>query len=147
MVGFHATPAYDDRYVLDDIASGVLVRAPMDKVVRRLRPIEERIVVLGHSHRPDLVRLPSGTIVINPGSVGCPAYEDPTGQAHVSESGAPHARYALLDLDNDKDPEVMFLALAYDYEAAAKRAESNGRPEWAHALRTGFMPSPSGRSD
>jgi diadenosine tetraphosphatase ApaH/serine/threonine PP2A family protein phosphatase len=144
IVGFHATPSYDDRYVLDDIMAGVLVRAPMEKIVRRLGSVEPRIVLLGHSHRPDLVRLPSGAIIVNPGSVGCPAYEDPTGQAHVSQSGAPHARYALLDINNEKDPEVMFVALAYDWQSAAKRAEINGRPEWAHALRTGFMPSQSG---
>jgi predicted phosphodiesterase len=140
VIGFHATPTYDDRYVLDDTASGVLVRAPMEKILRRLGPIDQRIVVLGHSHRPDLVRLPNGTTVVNPGSVGCPAYQDPTGQAHVSESGTPHARYALLDVEDGKDPIVMFLALVFDHESAAKRAEINGRPEWAHALRTGFMP-------
>jgi predicted phosphodiesterase len=141
IVGFHATPAYDDRYVLDDIVAGALVRAPMEKIVRRLGAIEERIVLLGHSHRPDLVRLPSGAIIVNPGSVGCPAYEDPTGQAHVSEAGSPHARYAVVDTVEGKDPEVMFVALAYDWESAARRAETSGRPEWAHALRTGFMPS------
>ncbi|QRM55578.1 metallophosphoesterase family protein [Sinorhizobium sp. BG8] len=140
IVGFHATPAYDDRYVLDEIASGVLVRAPMGKIVRRLGDIAEKLVILGHSHRPDLVRLPSGTIVMNPGSVGCPAYFDPTGQAHASESGTPHARYAIVDTVDGGDPSIEFVALAYDYEAAACRAETNDRPDWAHALRTGFMP-------
>ncbi|MBL0373046.1 metallophosphoesterase family protein [Rhizobium sp. KVB221] len=140
VVGFHATPTYDDRYVLDDMVSGILVRAPIDKIVRRLGPSEAKLVLLGHSHRPDLVRLPGGTTVINPGSVGCPAYFDPTGQAHVSESGTPHARYALIDVADGKDPAVMFLALTYDHEAAARRAEINNRPDWAHALRTGFMP-------
>jgi predicted phosphodiesterase len=141
IVGFHATPTYDDRYVLDDIAAGVLTRAPMEKIVSRLGPVEAKIIILGHSHRADLVRLPNRTIVINPGSIGCPAYDDPTGQAHVSESGSPHVRYALLDVEDGREPDVMFLALAYDHESAARRAEINGRPEWAHALRTGFMPS------
>jgi hypothetical protein len=59
----------------------------------------------------------------------------------VSESGSPHVRYALLDVEDGREPDVMFLALAYDHESAARRAEINGRPEWAHALRTGFMPS------
>ena len=121
------------------MTSGVLVRASMEKIVRRLGPVAEKLVLLGHSHRPDLVRLPGGTIVMNPGSVGCPAYFDPTGQAHVSEAGAPHARYALVDAVDGSDPSVMFLALAFDYEAAARRAEANSRPDWAHALRTGFM--------
>lgn len=140
IIGFHATPAYDDRYVLDDIASGVLVRAPMEKIVRRLGVIEEKLVLLGHSHRQDLVRLPSGTIVMNPGTVGCPAYFDPSGQAHASEAGSPHARYALVDTVEGGEPSVAFMAVAFDHEAAARRADMNGRPDWAHALRTGFMP-------
>ncbi|TIT27090.1 MAG: metallophosphoesterase, partial [Mesorhizobium sp.] len=32
------------------------------------------------------------------------------------------------------------IAVDYDHEAAARQAEQAGRPEWAHALRTGFMP-------
>jgi hypothetical protein len=36
-------------------------------------------------------------LIVNPGSVGCPAYADPTPPSpHVSETGSPHARYALL---------------------------------------------------
>jgi hypothetical protein len=33
------------------------------------------------------------------------------------------------------------IAIAYDHGAAADRAEQNGRGDWAHALRTGFMPA------
>ena len=33
------------------------------------------------------------------------------------------------------------IALRYDHEAASAEAEANGRPDWAHALRTGFMPA------
>jgi hypothetical protein len=35
---------------------------------------------------------------------------------------------------------VDLIALTYDHEAAARPAEDNGRADWAHALRTGFMP-------
>jgi len=28
----------------------------------------------------------------------------------------------------------------YDWESEAARAERNGRPGWAYALRTGYMP-------
>jgi hypothetical protein len=31
-----------------------------------------------------------------------------------------------------------FHRVAYDWQAAAACAERNDRPEWAHALRTGF---------
>ena len=33
--------------------------------------------------------------MLNPGSVGCPAYQDPGDEPHVSEAGSPHARYAV----------------------------------------------------
>jgi predicted phosphodiesterase len=140
IVGFHATPAHDDRYVLDGIADGRLMRAPLTKIMRRLDGVAARIVLLGHSHRPDMVRLPDGRSILNPGSVGDPAYHDATGQAHVSEAGAPHARYALIEVDKGEIVEAAFRAVAYDWEGAARRAEENGRPDWAHALRTGFMP-------
>ena len=56
------------------------------------------------------------------------------------KSGAPFARYAVLRLDGRRVTGVDQIALAYDHEAAARRATSNGRPEWAYALRTGRMP-------
>jgi predicted phosphodiesterase len=140
LIGFHATPVHDDRYVIDDITQGRLVRAQVDKIIQRLGKIDARIVLLGHSHRPEMVQLATGVTIINPGSVGCPAYEDPTGQAHVSEAGTPHARYAILDYEETDDTTVTFFALSYPHEDAARRAEANARPEWAYALRTGLMP-------
>jgi predicted phosphodiesterase len=139
--GFHATPAHDDRYVLDAIADGRLMRARPEKIAERLQGLDARVILCGHSHRPDLVRLADGRVIINPGSVGDPAYHDPTGQPHVSEAGSPHARYAVIDLTSGGVASATFRALAYDHEAAALRAESNGRTDWAHALRTGFMPT------
>ena len=140
IVGFHATPGHDDRYVLDEIVEGRLVRASLEKITRRLGPPPAGIVLMGHSHRPDMLRLADGTLLINPGSVGDPGYEDTTGQRHCSEAGTPHARYAILDLADSALPDVTFRAVPYDFERAAQRAETLGRVEWAHALRTGFMP-------
>lgn len=140
VTAFHATPAHDDRYVIDDIHEGRLIRAPMEKILRRLGAVEARVVMLGHSHRADMIRLPNGTLILNPGSVGGPGYEDVTGQRHVSEAGTPHARYAILDLGDGALPAVDFHAVSYDFERAAARARDNGRDDWAHALATGFMP-------
>jgi predicted phosphodiesterase len=140
IIGFHATPAHDDRYVVEDIADGHLIRAPIEKISKRLGVIDARIVLLGHSHQSSQVLLPSGVTIINPGSVGCPAYEDPTGKAHCSEAGTPHARYAILDDGGSGNPAVTLCALPYPHDRAAQQALVNGRPEWAHALRTGFMP-------
>jgi predicted phosphodiesterase len=138
---FHASPGSDERYLLDDIQGGGLVRASAAEIARRLGETSARIILCGHSHRADFVQLSSGPLILNPGSVGCPAYDDPTGRPHVSEAGSPHARYAILDLAASPLPNVELRAIPYDFEAAARQAARNGRREWAFALRTGFMPS------
>jgi predicted phosphodiesterase len=136
----HGTPAHDQSYLIDEVRDGALARGCPKTIARRLGEVgRARVVLCGHSHRPDLVRLPGGVLVLNPGSVGCPAYDDPSAPAHVSESGSPHARYALIDLDGAREPRATFVAVPYASEEAARRAEANGRPDWARALRTGFM--------
>lgn len=141
VLAFHATPACDERYTLDSIVEGRLVQAPVAKILQRLGDVQARLILLAHSHRADCLCLPDGRWLLNPGSVGCPAYHDGTGQAHVSEAGAPLARYALVALPQAGPPDITFRALPYDHEAAARRALQNGRPDWAHALRIGRMPA------
>lgn len=137
----HGTPDRDETYLVETVRDGGIAPDAPDAVEGRLAGTGARIVLCGHSHRTELVRLPNGALIINPGSVGAPGYEDPAEPAHVSEAGSPHARYALLDLPDDAgaEPVVTFLAVPYDHEAAARRAEALGRPDWARALRTGFM--------
>ena len=52
------------------------------------------------------------------------------------EAGSPHARYAIVD-DASGRWEVEFLTVEYDWEASARIAEVNGRPDVARQLRTG----------
>jgi predicted phosphodiesterase len=143
VLAFHARPDHDERYLPEVIEAGRLVRAPLAQIERRLRNLDQshRLLLFGHSHRPELITLSDGRILYNPGSVGCPAYFDPEPPAHRSESGSPHARYGIVELDEAGVPaRIESIAAAYDHEAAARRAEESGRPEWAHALRFGFMP-------
>lgn len=138
MIAFHARPDHDEKYLTDAIVEGRLVRAPLVAIERRLGAVDPacRIMLCGHSHRSELIRIPGGPVIFNPGSIGCPAYDDSTPPAHVSEQGSPHARYGIVDLHPDRFESI---AVDYDHEAAARQAEQAGRPEWAHALRTGFM--------
>ncbi len=138
IVGFHATPSHDDRYLLDRISDGRLARAAVPKIGERLGGTRAALILCGHSHRQELIQLEDGRTILNPGSVGCPAYDDPTGQPHVSESGSPHARYAIADLIDGRLSSVTFRALAYDHEAAARRAKANGRPDWADGAADGL---------
>jgi len=140
VMAFHARPGDDDAYLIEDVAGGRLVAATAEAVAGRLGAVAGSIILTGHSHLPSVVSLDDGRHVINPGSVGVPAYDDPAEPAHVSESGSPLARYAIVTVEDGRLAHLDMIALPYDNEAAAVRAEANGRPEWAHALRTGRMP-------
>lgn len=134
----HGTPDDDNAYLLETVEGGRLVDAGEPAVRARLGRAGLRLVLCAHSHRPGLLRLADGALVVNPGSVGCPAYTDPTDPPHCSEARSPHARYAIV-LDEADGFAVEHVAIRYDWEAAAVAAETNGRPDWAAALRTGFV--------
>lgn len=143
IVAMHASPTSDTLYLLERIEHGELVRDRHDAIAARLSAAgAARLVLTGHSHRPDMVTIDGGVTIVNPGSVGCPAYDDDD-PPHVSESGSPHARYAIVTPDAGGGvPSVILVAVSYDHEGAARRAEASGRPEWAVALRTGFAVRP-----
>ncbi|RYE32899.1 MAG: metallophosphoesterase [Hyphomicrobiales bacterium] len=131
---FHASPGNDSAYLMEEVRNGHLVPAPIALIEQRLAGWTAPLMLCGHSHLPRAVRLQSGAIVLNPGSVGNPAYRD-TDPAHVSESGMPHARFAVVTLG--AGIAIEHHLVAYDWEHSAQRAEANGRADWAHALRTG----------
>ena len=133
---FHATPASDETYLMETVTGGRLQPAPPVEIASRLGAATARLILCGHSHQPRLAQLADGTVIVNPGSIGCPAYDDATTPAHVSESGSPHARFAVVTIHGG-EIAVEHHAVTYDWARAAQRAAENGRPEWAHALLTG----------
>jgi diadenosine tetraphosphatase ApaH/serine/threonine PP2A family protein phosphatase len=85
---------------------------------------------------PRVVHTADGRLVVNPGSVGLQAFEYDIPRPHYVEVGSPHARYAIVD--TGPEPRVELLNVPYDWDAAADDAARAGRPDWAHALATGF---------
>jgi len=135
----HGTPSSDVKYLLQTVTAAGQRDATGDDVARRLGDPQATLVLCGHSHlqREMTVQGPSGPVqVVNPGSVGLPAFDDEHGHPHVNESGSPHARYALVE-HGQEGWRVQLRQVAYDWEAAAAQAEANGRGDWADALRTG----------
>ncbi|HEY8611153.1 MAG TPA: metallophosphoesterase family protein, partial [Roseomonas sp.] len=110
--------------------------APLDAILPRLDGIgAARLVLCGHTHTPRAVTA-GGVLVVNPGSVGLPAYRDAEPVPHVMEAGSPHARYALA-MRTELGWSAELRAVAYDWDAAARQAEEHGRPDVAHVARTG----------
>jgi predicted phosphodiesterase len=133
---FHASPDDDSSYLYWDVHDdGARLRDEAD-IRRALEHWSQPVVLCGHDHLPRTTRLSDGRMIVNPGSVGLPAYADDKPFEHVMESGSPHARYAVMTAS----PEgwvVEQRAIPYDWRVAADMARSNGRDDWAQWLLTG----------
>jgi predicted phosphodiesterase len=133
----HGTPEADTEYLVEDVSGGFARPAGPAEIRARLGT-PSGVILCGHSHLPQHVRLEDGTRVANPGSVGLQAYYDSGYRfPHAIESGSPEARYLLLD-GGGREWQAAFRVIGYDWERAAVKADRGGRPEWGYALRTGY---------
>jgi predicted phosphodiesterase len=142
----HGTPASDLQYFLETVTErgyagagepGLRAATPAE-AAERAGSVSQGLILCGHTHLPRAVRLADGRLVVNPGSVGLQAFDDVHPRPHVVENGTPHARYALLTR-RGAQWQVELRAVPYDWEAAARQAQTNGRGDWADALRSGFV--------
>ena len=157
VLAFHATPDDDATYLTEtgvgltaDDTQGVR-EATDDELIERLGTAygAHALYLCGHTHLARSRRLPDGSLLVNPGSVGWPAYEDETPKPHRVEVGAPDARYAIVSRADDADDgsagqpgatwESRLRSAPYDHGAAAASAEGLGRADIAQALRTGRL--------
>ena len=135
---FHGTPFNDEIYLLETIENGRARLATHAEISDRLSATYYKQLACGHSHIQRVVELPGSIIIVNPGSVGLPAYDDTLPEYHIMESGSSHARYSIIDYQNSL-PSVDMISVSYDYKIAVKQALKNDRPDWAKGLESGYM--------
>ena len=127
---------FDSPYLMEQVeASGVFLRSTR-AIEASVAAISQPVILSGHSHVPRTVSLPNGKLIVNPGSVGLPAYTMETPIPYAMESGSPHAHYALLTKMQNKW-QVQHVQVPYDWEYAARVARDNQRADWAEWLTTG----------
>jgi len=132
----HGAPASDTIYLLEDIESGV-ARVRSDREIRELLiGVSSSLVICGHTHLPRTVMLSSEQVVVNPGSVGLPAYTDDEPAPHSMENFCPHASYAIIE-SSQAGWGIEHIKVAYDFQEAARAAASLERDDWVHFLTTG----------
>jgi predicted phosphodiesterase len=136
----HGTPGSDVEYFLESIEGAGVRPATSVEVEQRLGTTASAVVVCGHTHVPRVVRSRRGQLLVNPGSVGLPAYDDELPSYHVIENGSPDARYAIVER-RPAGWSAALIAVPYDHEYSAKLARARGRHDWEHALRTGYLPT------
>ncbi|MDH2329167.1 metallophosphoesterase family protein [Cereibacter sp. SYSU M97828] len=131
----HGTPRNDTTYWLETVLPGGQVVLKEDAQIAEELEGRASLFLCGHTHIPRRIDIGTRTI-LNPGSVGCPAYDDDRPVAHVMQTGTPAASYATLR------PTATGWATShhhvpYDPARMIRLAETAGRPDWVHALRHG----------
>ncbi len=112
----HGSPRKLNEYLFEDV--------PVEEITPMMQEAGVNVLICGHTHLPYHRVLESGIHIINAGSIGKPKHGDP------------QAVYALLEID--KDIDVIFIKVPYDYEAAAGAVEKAGLPvEFANIIRAG----------
>jgi predicted phosphodiesterase len=132
----HGVPSSDTTYLLEDVSSGHAVVHSEAAIMRHTADILEPVILCGHSHIPRTVQLAGGQLIVNPGSVGVPAYDDRMPVPHAMENFSPHASYAVLR-GGEWGWNVSLHRVAYDWKRAAEQARVQGREDWAQAIETG----------
>ena len=136
----HGTPHADDEYLIEKIENNQVKIKSNNELLNLLNLVSEKFVFCGHSHISRTIYLNSTNkekVIINPGSVGLPAYEDDLPFPHKMESNNPLTKYTIVTLTDETTYNIEHVELEYDYGYASKLAEKNGRLDWAYALRTG----------
>ena len=132
----HGTPQSDETYLLEEPSAHGSVLKSFEQISVLLGAVPQRLTLCAHSHILRTILLPDGRLIINPGSVGLPAYQEDTPFPHKMETGSPHARYAIIAKDAETYT-VNHLAIMYDWHKAVAAARVNGREDWAYSLEYG----------
>lgn len=135
----HGTPGSDDEYLLEKVTGNGVFVYNDEELVTKIAGIEERIILCGHSHVSRVVYLSNNKIILNPGSVGLPAYLGNGEHRFAMESMTPHAKYSVVHADGD-NISIEQVLCAYDWNAASEAALNNGNEKWAKYLLYGRMP-------
>jgi putative phosphoesterase len=133
----HGTPDSDVQVLLQSAERA----ATAAEVEQRLKGHQSELLLCGHSHVARSVRCASGGLIVNPGSVGQPAYQDDYPYPHVVESGSPDARYAIVEQCKEGWSAAL-LSVPYPHAQMAELARLRQRPEWVQALSTGYLQYP-----
>nr|WP_086937585.1 metallophosphoesterase family protein [Thaumasiovibrio occultus] len=133
----HGTPNDDLVYLLEDSRSGKPELRADSEVLTLLDGVRAPIVLCGHTHLPRCVELSTGQLVINPGSVGMPAYTDDEPWLHSMETFSSLASYATLEKNGADQWNITFHKVRYDVAKAVDAAKQRGREDWVHFLTTG----------
>lgn len=135
----HGTPTSDTTYWMERVTEKAeIVTRAQKEIEAHAKGIDCSLILCGHTHLPRTCKFTNGQMLVNPGSVGCPGYDDDQPIYHKVETGNANASYAIVE-KSILGWDVTFRQIAYDHMKMSELAGQNGRPEWASALTTGWL--------
>lgn len=135
----HAKPTDDLTYWLEHVSPDGSVRpATLPEIEPHAAGIKASLILCAHTHIPRCVRLPDGRTILNPGSVGCPAYKDDAPYYHEMQTGSPNASYAIAE-QTRQGWDVTFRSVPYDPARMIAMAHDNDHGWWETRLATGWV--------
>lgn len=134
----HASPHSNSEYLLEQVTAAGLVNKKIEQLRDELKDLQQNYIVCGHSHMAKTLCVSENLMVINPGSVGLPAYTDDEPYPHAVETFSPHAKYAVLTKHDGVVTKIEHVAIEYDWHKASEMAKNNGRDDYAYPLKTGL---------
>lgn len=133
----HGNILTDDLPLVEDITEEGVVLKSDETLTSALKNISQPIILCAHTHIGRLTYLNNSKIIINPGSVGLPAYTDDLPFPHKMESHSPFAKYCILEIQGEELISYQNINIKYDWNAASKLAAKNKRPDWEYWLKFG----------
>ncbi|WP_108838999.1 metallophosphoesterase [Tateyamaria sp. Alg231-49] len=135
----HGTPDSDTTYWLETVlGDGTVAPNSREQIEEAGAGVDCQLILCGHTHLARMVRLNDGRVIVNPGSVGLPAYDDDAPVPHVVATGSSEARYCIVQ-SMDGTWDVTFRAVPYDTARMSQMARDAGRLDWARAVATGWL--------
>lgn len=132
----HGTPTDDLVYLLENVKDGSAKARSDAEITKLLGGESSQVILCGHTHIPRTVLTNTGQLILNPGSVGLPAYTDEEPVPHSMENYSPHASYAILE-NAQGSWSASHIKVSYPHIKAAAEAIKRDRQDWAHFLTTG----------
>jgi putative phosphoesterase len=136
MILFHGTLSNDLEYFIEKVdENGVKIKSNSE-LEPQVSSLNQEVILCGHSHIPRSIYLHNGQHIINPGSVGLPAFADNLPYPHIMETGSPYSRYCIISRKKEQW-WIDHISVPYDWKKAASIALANGRIDWAKWLQHG----------
>ncbi|MEM9130133.1 MAG: metallophosphoesterase family protein, partial [Pseudomonadota bacterium] len=135
----HGTPRSDTTYWMEHVTpSGDVVLRDREEIESEAEDLDGTLFLCGHTHIARRVDLSGGRCIVNPGSVGCPAYGDTSPVNHAVQNGTATAAYAIVEA-SEHGWITSCRRIPYDASRMIEAAIKLDHPQWVERLKSGWL--------